>query len=139
MRRRFAKRQRGFTISDILIGITISIALILLSLQLLIDAYQVETSTREAVIASNSARQVVENMRGLKQAQPLLGISLDAKVFGAIPQLPALRDAGARVVINPNMGGTRKVVVTVNWVSAVKNRPKAWKLVTILGTEESLL
>lgn len=133
------KRQRGFTISDILIGLTISIALILLSLQLLIDAYQVETSTREAVIASNSARQVVENMRGVKPAQPLLGISLDARVFGAIPQLPVLRDADARVVINPSTSGTRKVVVTVRWISAVKNRPKAWKLVTVLGTEDSLL
>ncbi|MGC4045874.1 MAG: hypothetical protein QM758_18950 [Armatimonas sp.] len=135
MQRIIARKQRGFTLPDILIGIVISIAFILAALQLLIYAYQVETSTREAIAASNSARQVVENMRGIKQAPPLLGISANASIYGSIPQLAPLKSATANVLINPSYSGTRKVVVTVNWISAVKNRAKTWKLVTILSTE----
>lgn len=129
------RKQKGFSLPDILVGLFLSVSFILTALQLLIYSYQVETSTRESMAASNSARQVIENMRGVRQAPSLLGVSINATVFGAIPQLSSLQGATANLLISPSYSGTRRVVVTVNWISAVKNRPKSWTLVTVLPTE----
>jgi Tfp pilus assembly protein PilV len=113
--------------------VVLSAILILASFRMLVDSYQVETSTRESVMACNAARQVIENMRTIKDARFTTGTYTDARVFGAVPQLASLSNSSVSMVIATSVGKAKKVSVTVAWTSAVRSRTKNWKLVTLIG------
>jgi len=107
--------------------------ILLASYRMLIDSYQIETSTRESVMACNAARQVIENMRTIKDAKFNTGTYSDARAFGAVPQLTGLTNSSVSMVVLASVGKAKKVTVTVSWTSAVRARTKSWKLVTLIG------
>ncbi len=127
------RRRAGFTLPDVLLGVAASAMILMGSFRMLIDSYQIETSTRESVTACNAARQVIENMRTIKDARFDLGTYTDARVFGAVPQLSSLKNASASMIVSTSVGKSKKVSVTVSWTSAVNAKAKTWKLVTLIG------
>ncbi|MGC4046822.1 MAG: hypothetical protein QM758_23760 [Armatimonas sp.] len=136
MNRSLVRRRRGrtgFTLPDVLLGVAASAMILMGSFRMLIDSYQIETSTRESVSACNAARQIIENMRTIKDAKFDTGTYPDARVFGAVPQLTSLNNANASMIVAASVGKSKKVTVTVSWTSAVRARSKTWKLVTLIG------
>jgi hypothetical protein len=102
-------------------------------------------SARQNTIATNAARQALENVRVYKGGEIANGTYTDATIFGALPQLAELNNGSASLYISTYSGssmvstGVKLVSVTVVWTAGGNGSRRSQTLTTLITSGASTL
>jgi len=111
------RRQRGgYLLLESMVATFIGALVLMASISLVVTGAAAADSARQNNAAYNAARQVIENMRLRRGAQLVNNTYSDATVFGPVPQLAYLRNAGTpSATVSTWRGSVKMVTVTITW------------------------
>jgi hypothetical protein len=130
MRNSARHQQRGHLLLDTMVGIFVGSTVLMGTVSLVITGSVAAAGARQNTVATNAARQILENVRMRRSAVLADGTYADATVFGPVPQLAALRGGSASVRVATWQATIKSVVVTVTWRSGQRGGQTKTQVVT---------
>jgi Tfp pilus assembly protein PilV len=112
---RTRRRTQGFLLMEAMIAIFVGTLVLISAISLVTAGAVAAEAARQNNIATNCARQILENVRLRRGAMLVNGPYTDATVFGPVPQLTELRGGSASLTISSWEYSVKSVVITVNW------------------------
>ncbi|MES2459479.1 MAG: hypothetical protein V4671_02770 [Armatimonadota bacterium] len=125
-------RTRGFLLMEAMIAIFVGTLVLVSAISLVTAGAVAAEAARQNNIATNCARQIVENVRLRRGAMLVNNTYTDATVFGPVPQLSELRSGSASLTITTWQSTIKSVVVTVNWRSGERGGQAKKRVVAAL-------
>lgn len=125
----------GAMLLDSVVALFVATTVLTASSSLAISALAAAETSRQQSIATNAARQVIENLRAYKGAKIENGTYPDASVFGAIPQLSRMSYASAAVVVSTYRTTVKQAKVTVRWKTGNLRRQREMSVTTLLSAQ----
>lgn len=117
---------------DALIALFIAVLILVASTSLTVAALAGAEGSRQQSLATNAARQVLENLRTYKGARIPNGTYADATVFGSVPQLAEMTNSSASVTLTTFRGNVQQAKVTVQWRAGNTRRVRDLSVTTLI-------
>lgn len=123
MRRRIHKRFacRGTSILEVLFALAAATVICSVVVYGTLTGIRSEARAQENILAVQCARQVIENVRYVKNANVATGTYSNATSLGPVPQLSQLKNGTVAADVSTYSGTTLQVVVTVTWQSKMSH------------------
>lgn len=129
--RRF--RQRAVSILDVLFAFAAATLVIGVVIFGALTGIGAEGRAQENILAGQCARQVIENVRFIKNANVATGTYSNATTLGPVPQLARLSGSSVSADVSTYSGTTLQVVVTVTWRSKISHATRSTILTALVA------
>lgn len=127
---RTVRRHRGYLLLDAMIAIFVGSIVLISVVSMVVAGAVAAEGARQNNLASNCARQILENVRLRRGAVLSDGTYSDASVFGPVPQLASLRGGSASVKIATWQSSAKTVAITVNWRTGQRGGQTKTRVIT---------
>lgn len=133
------RRQRGLSLIEVLVAFSIFTLVMGVVVVGALAGAGAEGRAQENILASQCARQVVENVRLVKGAKVASGTYTDATNLGPIPQLARLNASHASVDVSTYSGDSLQLVITLDWRSRVSRATRTTTFTAVVAPDGASL
>lgn len=126
------RHSKGFMLLETCVALFVAVCISIPVMTLMMTSATAVNSARQTTIATNAARQAVENVRVYKGGDVASGTYTDVTVFGALPQLAELNNGNATMLISSYSSGVKLVNVTVQWTAGGNGARRSQTLTTLI-------
>ena len=124
---------------DVLVAFACAVVVMGVVVVSALTAIGAEGRAQENLLASQCARQVVENVRLVKGAKVAVGTYTDATNLGPIPQLARLNASHASVNVSTYSGDSLQLVITLDWRSRVSRATRTTTFTAVVAPDGASL
>ena len=130
--RKVKRRSTGFMLLETCVALFVAVCISIPVMTLMVTSATAVNSARQTTIATNAARQAVENVRVYKGGDIANGTYTNVTVFGALPQLTELSNGTATMYVSSYSSGVKLVNVTVQWTGGGNGTRRSQTLTTLV-------